>query len=126
MRFHKQVAWLVTWALCGLSPGIATANPMLHAQSGRVVDGRGAPVLLRCVSLSPWLIPEGYLAGQGSLAALETSPSQFKQRLAKSFVSPEDLARFTSIVLAELTDLHEGNIARFRLRPPEFKQWKEG
>lgn len=82
MRFHRLVAWLVTLTLCGLSPGVATANPMLHAQSGRVVDGRGSPVLLRCVSLSPWLIPEGYLAGEGSLAALETSPSQFRQRLA--------------------------------------------
>ncbi|MGH8220546.1 MAG: Fic family protein, partial [Steroidobacteraceae bacterium] len=47
-------------------------------------------------------------------------------RLAKSRVSPEDLDRFTSIALAELTELHEGNIARFRLRPSEFKQWKEG
>jgi Fic/DOC family len=47
-------------------------------------------------------------------------------RLAKPLVSPEDLERFTSIALAELTDLHEGNIARFRLRPSEFKQWKEG
>src|SRR6185437_891699 len=47
-------------------------------------------------------------------------------RLAKPLVSPEDLDRFTSIALAELTDLHEGNIARFRLRPSEFKQWKEG
>ena len=47
-------------------------------------------------------------------------------RLANSMVSPEDLDRFTSIVIAELTDLHEGNIARFRLRPSEFKQWKAG
>jgi Fic/DOC family len=47
-------------------------------------------------------------------------------RLAKPLVSPEDLDRFTSIVLAELTDLHEGNIARFRLRPSEFKRWKDG
>jgi len=47
-------------------------------------------------------------------------------RLAKPLVSPEDLDRFTSIALAELADLHEGNVARFRLRPSEFKQWKEG
>jgi hypothetical protein len=46
-------------------------------------------------------------------------------RLAKSMVSPEDLDRFTSIALAELIELHEGNIARFRLRPSEFRQWKE-
>ncbi len=45
--------------------------------------------------------------------------------LAKSMVPTEDLDRFTSIALAELTGLHEGNIARFRLRPSEFRQWKE-
>lgn len=77
-------AAVVACALAGLSPGIATANPMLHAGAGKVVDGAGAPVLLRCVSLSPWLIPEGYLAGQGSLAALETSPSQLRQRLTEA------------------------------------------
>lgn len=47
-------------------------------------------------------------------------------QLAKSMVLPEDLDRFTSIALTELTDMHEGNIARFRLRPSEYKQWKEG
>jgi fido (protein-threonine AMPylation protein) len=47
-------------------------------------------------------------------------------RLAKSEVLPEDLNRFTNIALEELAGLHEGNIARFRLRPSEFKQWKEG
>ena len=47
-------------------------------------------------------------------------------RLAKSIVLPEDLDRLTNIVLEELAGLHEGNIARFRLRPSEFKQWKEG
>jgi hypothetical protein len=30
-------------------------------------------------------------------------------------ISPEDLDRFTSIALAELAGLHDGNIARFRL-----------
>jgi Fic family protein len=47
-------------------------------------------------------------------------------QLAKSMVSPEDLDRFTSIALAELAGLHDGNIARFRLRPSEFKQWQAG
>jgi fido (protein-threonine AMPylation protein) len=47
-------------------------------------------------------------------------------QMAKSMISPEDLNRFTSIALMELGRLHEGNIARFRLRPSEFKQWKKG
>ncbi|MBT0893414.1 Fic family protein [Geobacter hydrogenophilus] len=39
---------------------------------------------------------------------------------------PEDnRQRFISLVHAELKGLHEGNIARFRLRPAEFKVWQE-
>ena len=53
----------------------------LHAGDGVVLDGAGKTVLLRCVNLAAWLIPEGYLVAQGSLAALTTSPSQIKQRL---------------------------------------------
>lgn len=35
----------------------------------------------------------------------------------------EDQARFIEIVETELRSLHEGNIARFRLRPSEFETW---
>lgn len=35
-----------------------------------------------------------------------------------------DRARFISLVDAELRGLHEGNIARFRLRPKEFAAWQ--
>ena len=38
----------------------------------------------------------------------------------------EGLDRFTSSALAELAGPHGGIIARFRLRPSEFGQWKEG
>jgi hypothetical protein len=66
---------------------------MLHARGGAVTDGHGKPVLLRCVNLSPWLIPEGYLVGQGSLAALTTSPSQIKRRL-EAVIGPAESRRF--------------------------------
>jgi len=55
---------------------------MLHAADGAVLDRSGTRVRLRCVNLSPWLVPEGYLIGQGSVAALTTSVSELKQRLA--------------------------------------------
>lgn len=44
--------------------------------------------------------------------------------LSARLVKPDDVGRFTAIVLAEVTDLHEGNIARFRLRPSELRQWR--
>jgi fido (protein-threonine AMPylation protein) len=43
--------------------------------------------------------------------------------LSRPLVPAEDLGRFTELALSELNGLHEGNIARFRLRPTEFRQW---
>jgi len=45
--------------------------------------------------------------------------------LARPIVAPEDLDQFAQLTLAELNGLHEGNIARFRLRPSEFRHWQE-
>ncbi len=44
--------------------------------------------------------------------------------LAQRLVQREDLGQFTHLALTELSGLHEGNIARFRLRPSEFRQWQ--
>jgi hypothetical protein len=40
-------------------------------------------------------------------------------------IPEDDRQQFISLVQAELRGLHEGNIARFRLRPAEFKVWQE-
>jgi hypothetical protein len=42
---------------------------------------------------------------------------------AKLLVPAEDLQRFAQLVLTELNGLHEGNIARFQLRPSEYREW---
>lgn len=45
----------------------------------------------------------------------------------KSATVPEsDRARFSEIVETELMSLHEGNIARYRIRPSEFGEWRQG
>ena len=44
--------------------------------------------------------------------------------LANPVVPPEDVPQFTRLALEELHGLHDGNIARFRLRPGEFRQWR--
>lgn len=54
-------------------------------------------------------------------AASETAAVQ---PLATSLVPADDRPRFVDLVLAELRHLHEGNIARHRLRLAEFRQWK--
>jgi hypothetical protein len=40
-------------------------------------------------------------------------------------IDPGDRQRFAEIVEAELTSLHEGNFARYRIRPSEFAAWCE-
>ena len=44
---------------------------------------------------------------------------------AKGRVSEADLERFVELVFGELLNLHEGNIARYRLRPGEFRAWQD-
>ena len=48
-----------------------------------------------------------------------------RQRAAEQ-VSPADQARFVEVVETELMSLHEGNIARYRLRPAEYEAWRQG
>jgi endoglucanase len=57
----------------------ADAASMLHAENGAVVGADGS-VTLRCVNLSPWLVPEGYLISH-SLRALLRSPSEIRAHL---------------------------------------------
>ena len=46
--------------------------------------------------------------------------------LAVDQIPTADRDRFIEIVEAELISLHEGSIARFRLRPSEFQAWRAG
>jgi hypothetical protein len=43
----------------------------------------------------------------------------------KEHVAEADRARFREIVESELLGLHEGNFARYRVRPSEFAAWRE-
>lgn len=46
------------------------------------------------------------------------------EREAASLVPVADLTRFVEMAMDELKALHEGNIARYRLRLSEFRDWK--
>ena len=52
------------------------------------------------------------------------SADQWISRHAATEVPAEDRAKFIETIGVELLGLHEGNIARYRLRPGEFVQWK--
>ena len=47
-----------------------------------------------------------------------------KQRSVED-VPQQDRARFAEVVETEMMSLHEGNIARYRLRPGEYQSWLE-
>lgn len=55
------------------------------------------------------------------------SPEQAKELIAKaSYRLPtKERRQFIEIVDTELLSLHDGNFARFYIRPSEYKQWKE-
>jgi hypothetical protein len=44
--------------------------------------------------------------------------------IAKALVPPEHLDDFVRMAIGELENLHEGNFARFRVRPSEFQAWQ--
>lgn len=46
------------------------------------------------------------------------------EREAANLVPAEDRTRFVEMAIDELKGLHEGNIARYRLRLSEFRDWK--
>ncbi|MGH8195732.1 MAG: Fic family protein [Woeseiaceae bacterium] len=47
------------------------------------------------------------------------------RRQADEHVPVEDRARFIEVTETELMSLHEGNIARYRLRPAEYLAWRQ-
>lgn len=59
-------------------------------------------------------------AGMDKTAALA-----FIRQRAVDAVAAADQARFIEVVETELSSLHEGNIARYRLRPSQYQQWRE-
>jgi hypothetical protein len=46
-------------------------------------------------------------------------------QIAEKEITPDDRQPFTEIVEAELASLHEGNFARYRIRPSEFAAWRQ-
>lgn len=46
-------------------------------------------------------------------------------RFAQEQIDTPDRERFIEVVETQLLSLHEGNIARYRLRPSEFHAWRE-
>jgi len=53
------------------------------------------------------------------------SATAFIRQCSAANIPQHDQARFMEIVETEVMSLHEGNIARYKLRPSQFTQWQE-
>lgn len=45
---------------------------------------------------------------------------------AKALVEPHEQGRFIEVVETQLMNLHEGNVARYGIRPVQFANWQSG
>jgi hypothetical protein len=59
--------------------------------------------------------------GQGKA----TDAEEVLSRLAEDRVAENDRKHFLKIAKEEIAALHEGNFARYRLRPGEFLAWQK-
>ena len=55
-----------------------------------------------------------------------TTALKFIETQAGEFLPSSERERFTELSLNELLALHEGNFARYKIRPSEFERWQEG
>jgi hypothetical protein len=81
--------------------------------------GEPDPFRLRYRTLVADIVAEIVRGGMDKKAA----GALIKRRAAED-VSQEDRARFIEVVETEVMGLHEGNIARYRLRPSEYQTWR--
>ena len=83
--------------------------------------GEPDPFRLRYRALVAEVVAAVVRAGMDKKAATALA----RQRAAEQ-VPPADQARFVEVAETELMSLHEGNIARYRLRPAEYQAWRQG
>ena len=59
--------------------------------------------------------------GQGKI----DDAGEVLSHLAKDLVDEDDRDHFLKIAKEEIAALHEGNFARYRLRPAEYNDWQK-
>ncbi len=82
--------------------------------------GEPDPFRLRYRALVAELVSAVVRTGMDKKAA-----TALARRRAAEQVPPTSQARFVEIVETEIMSLHEGNIARYHLRPAEYQAWRQ-
>lgn len=83
--------------------------------------GEPDPFRLHYRALVAELVAAVVRAGMDKKAA-----TALARQCAAAQVPQADQARFVEVVETEIMSLHEGNIARYRLRPAEYQAWRQG
>jgi hypothetical protein len=81
----------------------------VHASTGRLLDGRGDPLILRGVGLGNWLLPEGYM---WKFEHPRTQSPREIESLIEDLVGPDRAAQFWKSFRAAFVT--EDDIARIR------------
>lgn len=82
--------------------------------------GEPDPLRLRYRALTAEVVVDVVRSGMDRKGAIARA-----RQIAAEQVPPVDQARFVEVVETEIMSLHEGNIARYRLRPTEYRAWRE-
>jgi hypothetical protein len=77
------------------------------------------PFRLKYRSQIGYFVREVVTSGHAAAAA-----ASWIREHAAADIPPQDRSKFIETVEIELLSLHDGNIARYRLRPGEFAQWR--
>ena len=93
------------------------------ARYSAVRQSLGEPDLFRMSYRA--LVAEVVAKGVRDRLDKKAATALIRQRAAEH-VPAQDQARFIEVAETELMSLHEGNIARYRLRPVEFQAWRQG
>ncbi len=103
---HRSVLWITGLAI--LMATTAMANPMVHREGSRIVDGQGNALKLRGVLLEGWLMWNGTLWGAGltsettigakltELAGAEGA-QQFREAIYREFITEPDIQRIAQM-----------------------------
>lgn len=83
--------------------------------------GEPDPFRLRYRPLVAELVAAVVRAAMSRSAAITLTRQRAAEQLPQA-----DQARFVEVVETEIMSLHEGNIARYRLRPSEYQSWRQG
>ncbi len=88
--------------------------------AARQTLGDPDPLRIRYRDLRKEIVSQIVCRGLNKKSAID-----FIKHQAKQFVSENDRMRFIESIETELMELHKGNIARYRLRPSEYDEWKK-